>query len=73
MALVPDTPENEKLCICGDCPTYPGGSTLYCARGAYPERVRERGCVCGDCKVYRNSHLKDDYYCVNGRAGEGAR
>jgi Protein of unknown function (DUF2769) len=71
MTLVADTPENESLCICGDCPTFPGEGILYCAKGAFPKPVRERGCICGDCKVYKNSGLKDAYYCVKGRAGEG--
>ncbi len=70
MRLVADTPENEKFCICPECPTFPGESNVFCARGAHPP-VRERGCLCGDCKVHKNAHLRDDYYCAAGAAGEG--
>jgi hypothetical protein len=72
MALIPDTPENEKLCVCPDCPSFPGKSNVYCARGAQPS-VRKRGCLCGDCKVFQNARLSDGYYCADGAAGEGPR
>ena len=71
MTLVPQTPENESLCICGDCPTFPGEGILYCAEGAFSQPLKKRGCVCGDCKVYQDNRLKDAYYCTDGRAGEG--
>ena len=69
MTLVPDTPQNESLCICGDCPTYPGEGILFCAKGKSEKPVRERGCVCPDCRVYKDNGLEADYYCVNGQAG----
>jgi Protein of unknown function (DUF2769) len=68
MAQVPDTPQNESLCICGGCPSFPGKGVLFCAKGASKERVRERGCICPDCKVYGDSHLRDFYYCEHGQA-----
>ncbi len=72
MSLVADTPENGTLCICRDCPSFPGEGILYCARGAQP-KVRKRGCVCGDCKVFRQAKLQDGYYCADGAAGDGPR
>jgi hypothetical protein len=71
MPTVPDTAENERLCICADCPSFPKEGIFYCARGKSPKPVRERGCVCPDCRVYREQRLRGDYYCVDGPPAEG--
>jgi hypothetical protein len=68
MAKVPDTPQNESLCICSGCPSFPGEGVLFCAKGASAGRVRERGCICPDCKVYQVNDLRDFYYCEHGPA-----
>jgi len=73
MAKVPDTPENEGRCICGDCPSFPGEGILYCARGKSQNPVRERGCICPDCRNFKDYALQGDYYCADGAAGEGPR
>jgi hypothetical protein len=73
MAKVPDTPENEKLCVCPECPTFPGSSNVFCARGRSHDPVRRRGCLCPDCAVFKNYDLEDGYYCADGAAGEGPK
>ena len=66
---VPDTPENMSRCLCGGCPTFPGGG-FFCAKGKSDLPVRQRGCLCGDCANFKELGLKDGYYCVSGIAGE---
>jgi methylamine---glutamate N-methyltransferase subunit C len=73
MAKVADTPENEDLCICPDCPSFPGESNVFCARGKSPKPVRRRGCLCPDCRVFKDNRLEDGYYCADGAAGEGPK
>jgi hypothetical protein len=70
---VPDTPENSSRCICGGCPSYPGGGAFYCAKGKSALPVRRRGCVCTDCAVFKAYGLEDGYYCIGGVAGETAQ
>jgi methylamine---glutamate N-methyltransferase subunit C len=73
MAKVPDTPENESRCICGDCPSFPGEGMFYCARGKSEKPVRKRGCICPDCAIFKDHGLQDGYYCADGAAGDGPR
>jgi hypothetical protein len=56
---VPDTPENAKNCICGDCPTFKAfikteGGGLFCATGkAVPvkDAIEEDECLCTRCAI----------------------
>jgi hypothetical protein len=73
MPSVPDTQENMSRCICGGCPSFPGQGGFFCAKGKSALPVTQRGCVCGDCENFKAFGLQDGYYCVAGRAGEGAK
>lgn len=68
MAKVPDTSENMKLCICGDCPSYPGTGGTYCAEGKSDQQIDQQGCICGNCSVWEDYGLTSSYYCVEGEA-----
>jgi hypothetical protein len=70
---VPDTPENMSHCICGGCPSFPGGGGFWCAKGKSETEVKRRGCLCGDCANLKEYGLKDGYYCIGGIAGETAQ
>ncbi len=66
-----ETDQNYSACICDGCPSYPGGGDkkLYCARGKSEKKISMEGCICpAGCPVYAQYHLKDMYYCVNGKA-----
>lgn len=69
MAKVQDTPDNESLCMCPDCPSFPMEGNLFCARAKSQNPVRQRGCLCPDCEVFKDYSLQDDYYCADGAAG----
>lgn len=70
MATPPENDENYGSCICDGCPSYPGNDKkLYCARGKSDKKISMEGCICpAGCPVYAQYHLKDMYYCVNGKA-----
>jgi hypothetical protein len=70
---VPDTPANMARCLCGGCPSFPGGGGFFCAKGKSELPVRQRGCICTDCANFKEFGLKDGYYCVAGLAGETAQ
>lgn len=70
---VPNTPENMKRCVCGDCPTYDAcmGAAmegLFCSRGVSACDVRRQGCICGGCPVYAEYGVDGSYFCVEGAA-----
>jgi hypothetical protein len=63
--LVPDEEKNITRCNCPGCPSSPDDdTTLYCARGLSPVRVRTVGCLCASCPVYRVYELQDGYFCA---------
>ena len=62
---VPDTPKNMSHCVCGGCPSFPGGSGFFCAKGKSDLPVKQRGCLCGDCANFKEFGLQDGYFCVN--------
>jgi hypothetical protein len=69
MAQVPNTPENAKRCICGNCPSYPAdGLGFYCATGKSPNEVKRRGCICGDCANWQEYLQEGGYFCAEGAA-----
>jgi len=62
---VRDVEENVTRCNCPGCPSSPDdGTTLYCARGLSPMRVRTVGCICTSCPIYRSHGLRDGYFCA---------
>ena len=66
MAVVQDSVENEKKCICSRCPSFPRdckGEILYCARGESRCEIKGRGCVCAVCPVYLENRLQGLYFC----------
>ena len=74
MAKVDDTPENERICLngnCSTCPSYPGGAAeaLYCARGRSKCELDKKGCNCPECPIWIDNGLAGMYYCVKGSAG----
>jgi hypothetical protein len=40
----------------------------YCAKGASCVNVAKQGCYCPNCRVYRSHGLKEEYYCIQGKA-----
>lgn len=71
--IVPNTPENMKLCICGTCPTFKGSALsggFFCSMGKAKEKVKQAGCVCGKCPVTAKYGLKWGYYCLNGKSAD---
>ena len=74
MAKGSDTAENMTRCICQKegCPSYPGGTVYFCAKGKSAEEIRRRGRICDDCQNFKDFDLIDGYYCADGKAGEGA-
>ena len=73
MQKVPVTPENASRCVCGGCPSFPGGAGFFCAKGKSDLPVQQRGCLCTGCVNFKEYDLRDGYYCVSGRAGETAQ
>ena len=66
MAIVQDSIENEKKCICLQCPSFPQDckdEILYCARGESRCEIGARGCVCSVCPVYLENQLQGLYFC----------
>ena len=54
--LVPNTPENLKICICTDCPTFEKNlkgikEGFFCARGKTDSSVEEDECLCAQCQI----------------------
>ena len=71
MAKVPDTPENVKKCICGECPSYnqcmKGNSELlYCAKEKSACEFDKIGCMCTVCPLTLQFNLDKLYYCETG-------
>jgi glutamate synthase domain-containing protein 2 len=66
LAIVQDSVENEKNCICLRCPSFPRdckGEILYCARGESRCEIKGKGCVCAVCPVYLENQLQGLYFC----------
>lgn len=51
-------PELKKRCMPG----------VYCAKGASCLDIDQKGCYCPNCRVYRSNGLKEEYYCIQGKA-----
>lgn len=71
MAIVPDTPENLQICICGDCPSYSqcmkdNMEGLYCGRSKSNCEFDKNGCLCGACLLTSEFELDKMYYCESG-------
>jgi hypothetical protein len=41
---------------------------VYCAKGASRLDIVKNGCQCPNCRVYRSNGLKEEYYCIQGKA-----
>lgn len=41
---------------------------VYCAKGASCLDIVKKGCCCPNCRVYRSHGLKEEYYCIQGKA-----
>ncbi len=66
---VPVTDEISAMCICGECPSYPGKEKwLYCGRGRSPQRIDQVSCLCPGCPLFEEYRPSDTYYCVIGAA-----
>lgn len=75
MAKVPNTPENEKKCVCPKCPTWQlnncpkeNNERLFCAKGKTVCELVEAGCICGTCPNWETYKLSRGYFCLNGVA-----
>ena len=68
---VPDTPDNMKLCICPECPTFKGSPLtggFFCSGGKAKEPVRTLGCICSKCPITAKYGLKTGYFCFKGKS-----
>jgi hypothetical protein len=53
-----------KACICKTCPSYPGGTGMFCARGGTVDGDRKRkSCLCETCELFKKFRLEGDYFC----------
>ena len=52
-----------KACMCKNCPSYPGGAGIFCARGKSPVQGKKEDCVCETCELFRKFRLEGDYFC----------
>lgn len=75
MSKVPNTSENEKQCLCPNCPTWMADECpkendehLYCAKGKTVCDLPDKGCICGTCPIFNTYGLSDGYFCFNGEA-----
>jgi hypothetical protein len=68
---------NTLRCKCYKCGSYPGVIKelrrqhmpgVYCAKGASRLEVIKKGCDCPKCMVYKNHGLREEYYCIQGKA-----
>lgn len=68
---------NTLRCECHKCDSYPGVTAelrqrcmpgVYCAKGESCVEVVKNGCYCPNCGVYRSNGLKEEYYCITGKA-----
>ena len=70
-AMVADSPENAKACVCPGCPTFKESrlsGLLFCARAKAGESVMQKGCICPNCAVWKNNKLTDKCYCSMGKS-----
>jgi len=69
--VIPDTPENVQLCLCGTCPTFNGSPLtggFFCSMGKAKEPVKKAGCVCSKCPITAKFSLKGGLWCVRGKS-----
>lgn len=53
-----------KACICKNCPSYSGGSGMFCSRSKSPGQGKKKGCLCETCELYRKFRLEGEYFCI---------
>ena len=64
MGAVPDSPENEAACLCGQCPSKAeDGLRFYCARERSPAAVVRGFCACNWCPLWSGYGLTRHYFC----------
>ena len=68
MAGVADTKQNMERCIRGTCPSFPGDTGFYCAKGRSANAVERKGCNCAECANFKEFGLSKGYYCADGSA-----
>lgn len=68
---------NTLRCRCYKCSSYPGVIKelrkqhmpgVYCAKGPSRLDVIKKVCDCPKCGVYESYGLKEEYYCIRGKA-----
>ena len=52
-----------KACICKTCPSYPGGTGIFCARGNSEGKGKKEDCLCETCELFKKFRLEGDYFC----------
>ncbi len=70
MAGVADTKQNMERCLCGTCPSFPGDTGFYCAKGKSANAVERKGCNCAECANFKEFGLSKGYYCADGSAAQ---
>jgi|GEM_PF-1694392 len=63
-----DRAERAQMPVRRHCPSFPGDTGFYCARGESPGEVAEQGCKCSSCENFEEFHLSKGYYCKLGAA-----
>ncbi len=53
-----------KACICRSCPSYSGGTGMFCSRSSNPELGKKEGCLCESCVLFKKFQLEGDYFCL---------
>jgi hypothetical protein len=62
--MVPDSPENEAACLCGQCPSKAeDGLRFYCVRGRSPAAVERGFCACNWCSLWSGYGLTRLHNC----------
>ncbi|OFW58855.1 MAG: hypothetical protein A2133_02180 [Actinobacteria bacterium RBG_16_64_13] len=71
MEDVPDSPENEASCLCGNCPSKnDDGLRFYCVRGPSPAPVNRGFCACNWCPLWSGYALTKVFHCAIAEAGD---
>jgi len=52
-----------KACVCKTCPSYPGGTGIFCARGNNEGEGKKEGCLCETCELFKKFRLEGEYFC----------
>lgn len=53
-----------KACLCKYCPSYPGSSGMFCARGGIVQgEEKKEDCLCETCELFKKFGFEDTCFC----------